>query len=143
MDVRVEPQLLRPRVQHGGEADSGAETMGGDVEECFGDGLEEKVQADPGRFAEQGMKLAGHGEDEVEIGCGQEPALLCFRPQLLLEDLTLRAVAVAARIVGRTGVAALIADLEVTAECGRTAGHQGTHDSSLVAGQAEVLRVIA
>jgi hypothetical protein len=45
--------------------------------------------------------------------------------------LALRAVAVAAAVVGDAAVAAVLAPLDVTAECGSTAGLDGRHDLEL------------
>lgn len=68
----MEQQVLTPTVQHGQEADLGAEMfgVGGDLEQCFGRSVEQQVVED--LLVDQGQlrEMMRHGEDDVDIGDG-------------------------------------------------------------------------
>ena len=103
----AEPQLWSTAVI----ADPGAEMLriGGDRQQRLGRGLEQQV-------IDHRLVLVGdvgdrgrQGEDEVEVGHGQEIGLALRQPVPCGGALTLRAVAVAAGVVGDLGVGAVLA----------------------------------
>ena len=139
----MESELLVPGVQDGGESDGGLELGAGDLGERLGDGLEEEGQAHLGRPAEERVKLSGDGEDDLEVGGGQEQGLLRLGPQLLLEDLALGTVPIPAGVVGAAGEAAVGTHLEMAAEPLGAAGDDVAHGPGLRSGQAQAVRVVA
>ena len=80
--MRMVHQGLTPRVQHGDEADLGAEALGvgGDLEQRLRGGAEQDVvdrllvlQGDRG-------ELGGAGEDDVEVGDWEQVSASVFDP---------------------------------------------------------------
>ena len=108
-----------------------------------GDGLEEKGQAHLGRPAEERVKLPWDGEDDLEVGSGQEQGFLRLGPQLLLQDLTLGAVPIPTRVVGAAGEAAVGTHLEMAAQPLGAAGADVAHGPGLGSAEAEAVRVVA
>jgi len=136
-------ELLVPGVQDGGESDGGLELGAGDLEEGLGDGLEEESQTHLGCPPEERVKLLCDGEDDLEVHRGQEQGLLGFGPQLLLQELTLGAVPISARVVGAAGEAAVRTHLEVAAQPLGAAGDDVAHGPGLGSGEAQAVRVVA
>ncbi|OCP34418.1 hypothetical protein BC360_30055 [Ensifer sp. LC163] len=69
----------------------------------------------------------------MEIWDRQEIGDACVDPLLASSPLTLRAVAITARVIGDAGSAAPIAGIDVTAEPGCPAGFYRPHDASFAA----------
>jgi len=143
MNMGMMLQGLTPGVQDGGDAELGAEMLwiGGDGGERLGcrshqDGIDGRLilESDLGRRRRQ-------GEDDVEIGHGQKLGLPGGEPLRPGQPLALRAVAIAARVVGDAGHAAVCTGFDMAAERRRAAGHDGAHDAPLCA--AEMAFVIA
>jgi len=130
-----------PGVQDGGEADARAQMLrvGGDRGQRLGGGPEQQVV--DGRLVRErdGADRCRQGEDDVVIGNRQQLGLAVFEPLSRRRGLTLRAVAVAAGIVGDPLVRAVLAALDVSAERGRATGLDRRHDLQL--GEAEVTGV--
>ena len=123
-----------PGVQHGGEADARAEMLrvGGDRGQRLGGGPEQQV-VDGGLVLERdGADRGRQGEDDVIVGNRQELRLAVFEPLPRRGGLALRAVAIAAGIVGDPFVRAVLAALDVTAERGGATGLDRRHDLQLV-----------
>ena len=102
VDMRMVGQRRAPGVQHGGEADARAQMLGVGRyrEQRLGRGLEQQV-VDDGLVGErQGADLRRQGEDDVIVGNRQKLRLAFFEPLPRRRALTLRAMAVAAGIVG-------------------------------------------
>ena len=102
-----------PGVQHGGEADARAQMLrvGGEGGQRLGGGPEQEV-VDGGLVLERdGADRGRQGEDEVIIRNRQEFGLAVFEPLPRRGGLALRAVAVAAGIVGDALVRAVLAAL--------------------------------
>jgi hypothetical protein len=98
MDMGMMLEGRAPGVQDGGDADLGAEMprIGGDGRERLGrrshqDSIDDSLvlEGDRGRFRRQ-------GEDDVEVGRGQELGLPGGEPLRPRRPLALRAVAIAA-----------------------------------------------
>jgi hypothetical protein len=142
MEVWVVEQPLRPGVKYREESDSGFELPPGDLEEGLGDGLEEEPEAHAWCSAEERMQEGRHREDQVKVRSGQELSLLSFSPELLLQDLALRAMPVPTRVVSRPGIAAGVADFEVSAQSRRATSQEGADSPSLVQTQVQTGRMI-
>ena len=69
-------ERLAPGVEHGEEADLGAEMarVGSDRAERLGDGPEEQTVEDGLVLGGDLGDRRGHGEDDVEVLCGQQVA---------------------------------------------------------------------
>ena len=78
---------------------------------------------------------AGKCEHDVEIGNRQKFGLACGKPLRPRRALTLRAMAVAAGIVGDARHAAVVARLDVTAERGGAARNDRAHHAPFDAAQ--------
>ena len=102
VDVRMVGERRAPGVQHGGEADARAQMLrvGGDRGQRLGGGPEQEV-VDGGLVLERdGADRRRQGEDDVVVGNRQELGLAVFEPLPRRRALALRAMAVAAGIVG-------------------------------------------
>jgi hypothetical protein len=105
--------------------------IGGDGDEGLGGGPEQEV-VDGGLVLErQGADRRRQGEDDVVIGDRQKLRLALFEPLPRRRALALRAVAVAAGVVGDAFVRAVLAALDVSAERGGPAGLDRRHDLQL------------
>ena len=71
------------------------------------------------------------GEDDMEIGNGQEFGLAVGQPFLGRRGLALRAVPVAAGVVGDAQMGAGLAAFDMTAQCRRSAALDRRHDFQL------------
>src|SRR3546814_7566860 len=81
-----------------------------------------------------------HGEDDVEVFDRQQFGLTGGEPLDAGLALALRAVPVAAGVVGVTDAAALPAVLDMAAECRRAAQLDGAHPPPLDPAQVTVMR---
>ena len=133
VDVRMVGQRRAPGVQHGGQADARAQMLrvGGDGGQRLRGAPEQEV-VDGGLVLERDRgDRSRQGEDDVVIGSRQELRLAVFEPLPRRGRLALRAVAIAAGIVGDPLVRAVLAALDVSAERGRATGLDRRHDPQL------------
>jgi hypothetical protein len=79
----------------------------------------------------------------VEVGGWEELRLLGLGPEFLLEKLTLWAVTIPTRVIGRPRIATMVADLEMSPELGGATRQEGTDGPSLITIQVHGVRVIA
>src|SRR5712672_2235112 len=130
-----------PAVQYRGDADAGSEVLrvGRDGEHRLRRGLEQQI-------IDHGLVLVGdvanrrrQREDDVEVGDRQQFGLARRHPLARCRALALRAVPVAAAVVGDRGVGAVLAARDVSAEGCRTAVLDGAHHLELE--QADVTAV--
>ena len=126
-------QGLPPGVQHRDRADLGAEMagVGGDGAQRLGGGPEQDgvdhalvLERDLGRRRRQ-------GEDDMEVRHRQQFGLTRFEPFGARQALALRAMPVAAGVVGAADQAAIAALLDMAAERRRAAGLDRRHDTTL------------
>ena len=120
VDMAMMGERRAPGVQHGGEVDARAQMfgIGGDGDEGLGGGPEQEV-VDGGLVLESDRADRGRqGEDDVIVGDWQKLRLALFEPLPRRRALALRAVAVAAGVVGDAFVRAVLAALDVSAERG-------------------------
>ena len=133
VDVRVMGHRRAPGVQHGGDADAGAEVLGigGDRDQGLGRGLEQEI-------VDHRLVLVGdvgdgrrQREHHVIVRHRQQLGLARGEPFLCRGALALRAVPVAARVVGDLGVRALLAARDMAAERRRAAALDRRHHLQL------------
>ena len=136
-------QGLSPGVQHGDRADLCAEMLGvgGDVAHRFGRGAEQDgvdralvLERDLGRRRRQ-------GEDDMVVGHRQQLGLTRLEPLGACQTLALRAMSVAAGVVGAANQPAVAALLDVPSQRRRPADLDRRHDASL--DPAEMSRMAA
>ena len=137
VDVRMMGHRRAPGVEHGGDADAGAEVLGigGDREHRLGRGAEQEVVdhrlvligdvGDLGRQREDDMEVA----DRQQIGFARGEPVPCRRA------LAFGAMPVAAGVVGDAAVAAVLARLDMAAERGGAAGLDRRHHLQLAEAQ--------
>ena len=133
VDMRMMGERRAPGVQHGGEADARAQMsgIGRDRGQRLGCGLEQEV-ADGGLVLERDRAdRSRQREDDVIVGNRQKLRLALGEPLPRRGALTLRAVPVAAGIVGDAFVRAVLAALNVSAERGGAADLDRRHDLQL------------
>ena len=133
MEMGVVVQILSPAMQDGYDAEFGAEMLGvrADDAQRLGGGPEQDVVDDLLVLEGDLGDLRGKGEDHVEILGRQQIGPPVFQPRGAGQALTLRAMAVAAAVIGRPCEAAVLALLEMTAQNRRPAGRYGAHDLGL------------
>jgi len=85
--------------------------------------------------------LGRHRESDMEIGHRQQAGLPLGEPLLTRGALALRAVPVAAGVVGNTDVAAILARLDMTTQRCRTAQLDRGHDTTLHPAEMTVVRL--
>src|SRR5215467_23035 len=65
----------------------------------------------------------------MDVGCGQKFAATCLDPAFTSAGLTLRAMAVAATVIGDgSAMSTTLALIDVAAECGRTTTRNSVQD---------------
>ena len=130
MQVGMPEELLVPRMQHSGTADTGAvpARIGGDRAERFGGGPEQNVEHDLPVVERDSGNLAGQGEDDVEGGNRQDVTCAGFHPLPGSGSLTCRTVSVPAGVVSRMLTSAPVAEVQMATECGSAARLHGDHD---------------
>ena len=114
-------------MEHGGEADAGAEMpgIGGDGEQRLGCRAEQQIVHHRLVLVRDRGDLGRQGEDQVEVADRQQIGLAGSEPILRRRALALRAMPVATRVVGDLTVAAILAALDMTAEGRRAAALDG------------------
>src|SRR6266446_4862481 len=128
MDMGMEPELLIPGVQHGEEAEFRAEVLriASDFEKCFCTGAEQQIVDDFLVLQSQWSKLRRKCEDHMDVTRREKFSLPCGDPTFSGRGLTLRAVSIAAAVVGNSGtMPAAGAFIEMTAECGGSTARNG------------------
>ena len=131
--MRMMGERRAPGVEHGGEADAGAEMLGigGDGDERLGRGLEQDA-------VDHGLVLVGdvgdrrrQREHDVVVRHRQQLGLALGQPFLRRHGLALGTMPVAAGIVGDVRVGAVLAARDMPAESRRAAALDGRHHLQL------------
>ena len=128
MNVGMKFELLAPGVQHAEEANLCTEVsrMASHFEKGFGTSAEQEIVEDLLILQRQWRQAAGEREDHVQVVGRQKFTPTRGDPPFPSSDLTLRAVAIAAAVVGDGGtMSATGALVEMTAECGGTTPPNG------------------
>ena len=126
-----------PGVEHGDQTQPRAQALGigGDGPQGLGGGLEQQI-IDHGLVVEgDGGDLSWQGEDDMEIGRGQQIGLTLGQPNLGRRTLTLGAMAVAAGVVAHRQALAVVAARDMTAQLGGATGLNGRHGLELTKAQ--------
>src|SRR6266851_10515095 len=126
--MRVQPELLIPGMQHGEEADLRAEMLRivSDFEKGFRTAAKQKIVNDLLVLQGQRSQMTGKGEDHMDVARREKFSLTCGDPAFPGRGLTLRAVSIAAAVVGDGGtMPAAGALIEMTAECGGATARNG------------------
>src|ERR1700744_5019754 len=123
MNVRMVRQVLCPGVQHAEEADLHAEMLGigGDDAQGLRCRTEQDIVDHRLVLERDDLDLRRYGEHDVEVRHVEQLRLAILQPLGAREILTLWAVAISARVVRDTLMAAVTAALDVTAESGGAA----------------------
>lgn len=126
-------QILAPRVQHGEEANLGAQVFG-----IGGNGVQGLGRCPEENAVDRRLILIGncgncfrHREDHVKVLGGEKLSATIVQPLCAGQRLALRAVAIAVTIEGDALVTALIALLDVTAKRCGSAEFDCGHDATL------------
>ena len=141
VDVRMMGERRAPGVQHGGEADAGSEMLGvgGDGGQRLGGGPEQEIVDRSLVLERDGADRSRQGEDDVVVRSRQKLRLAFGEPLPRRRALTLRAVPVAAGVVGDAFVRTVLAALDMSAERGGPTGLDRRHHLQL--GEAHVTGV--
>ena len=118
-------QLLPPRVQHHEHPDPRPQVLGvGRHLQKSLLGLSKSSRYKSSRLPNTSAELVGQGEDDVEVGNGQEVGLTFGQPGRPLAPTALRTASVAAGMIVVPYLAAVIALGDVPAQRGRAAERQ-------------------
>ena len=130
-------QVLSPGMEHGEEANFGAEMfgVGGNGAQGVRSGPKENVVHHFLVLVSDGGNLFRESKDDMEILGVEEFGLTILDPLGPCQGLAFWAMAVAAGVVGYALVLALIALFQVAAEGGGPAQFDGTHDAALGRGE--------
>ncbi len=104
----------------------------GDLLKRPGRGAEQKIVDDLRVLKRERCENPWYREDHVSVGHGQHVGLACFEPGYLGAALTLRTVAVPARVVGDPLVSAGVARVDVATQPRRPARGDPLDDRSLL-----------
>ena len=137
MDMRMMGERRAPGVEDGGDADPGAEVLrvGGDGQHRIGRGLEQEVIDERLVVIGDRGDLGRQGEHDMEIADREQISLAGLEPAARRDALALRAVAVAAAVIGDPPVPAVGTGFDVPAERGGAAMFDRRHDLELVQAQ--------
>ena len=133
MGVRMVGERRSPGVEYSGEPDAGAEVLGvgGDGDQGLGGGFQQQVIDDRLVMIGDVGDRPRQGEDDMEIGHGQQLGLAVGQPLLGRHGLALRAVPVTAGVVGDAQVRAVLAAFDMAAQRRRSAALDRRHDLQL------------
>jgi hypothetical protein len=131
--VGMMDQSLAPGVEDDEEADLSAEVarVGGDLLKRAASRAQEKRVDEVGAVQGERCQALGQREDDVGVGHRQHLGLAGIEPAGLGAALTLRAVTVAARVVGDLAVPAGVTRVDVPAETSGAAGQDLIDDPAL------------
>ena len=127
VNVGMMLELLIPGVEDTEKADLGAEMLGigGSLDQCFRAAAEQQTIDHCFVLQGQRRQLMGKSEDNMRIGCGEQFGTARGQPAIARLALTLRAVPVAARIIGDGTMAACRALVQVATQGGGAAAQDG------------------
>jgi hypothetical protein len=136
--MRVKLEFLVPGVEHAEEADLGTQMgrIARDLEQGFGAGPEQQTIDEFPVLESHPSQLWRQGEDDVDIGRGQQFTATRCDPAFPRTGLTLGAVPVATAVVGDGGtISAAGAFIDMAAKSGGATARDGPQD--LKVGPAE------
>ena len=109
VQVRVMPECLPPSVQHGEKTEAGCEPALSNFEQRLGHGAKQDAVDNARVLKRQGTELMRQREHDMKVDHGQRVAQPLVEPLGSCRGLALRAMPVAAGVVGHLAVAALVA----------------------------------
>src|SRR5258708_11992626 len=141
MQVGMKEEILSPTVEHGEEADLGAEMfgIGRGGGEGWGWGWEQNGVNESVVLVRNGGDRLGQGEDDMKIRSWENFRFPFFDPFRPRQRLALGAMSVAAAIVSVTLVRTAVAVLEMTTQGRRPAHLDRGHDASLCRGERRTM----
>lgn len=116
VDVRMEFEFARPRMQHRGSSDGRAVPVLANLDQRAVRGLHQRVEDDAGRKPGEGPQLGGQRKDDVKVPDVQHSLPTRFDPGFLGQRLTLGTMPIAARVVRGVLVSASGALIDMPAE---------------------------
>jgi hypothetical protein len=142
VDVIVTAQCLIPGVEHPEKTDASLQVGATEIDQGFGDRLEENADQEFRIPHKQRIQFMGNGKDQVEVAHGQEFLFPTLKPAVCCGRAALGTVSVAAAVVeGRFG-AAVVTPLHVPAQCGCPAGLDGAENFPMNRRQLPGLAVV-
>ena len=137
----MKEEILSPTVEHGEEADLGAEMfgIGSDGRQGLGRGSEQNAVDEIFVLVSNSGDRFGEGEDEMKIRGRENFRFPFFDPFGTRQGLALGAMSVAAAIVSVTLVRTAVAVLEMTTKGRRPAHLDRGHDASLCLGERRTM----
>ena len=135
-------QFLTPGMEHAEEADFGAEMAGiaGDFEQRFGTGPEQEIVDDLLVLQGQRGEPPRKGEDDMDVGGGQEFAAARLQPTVASGGLTLGTVPIPAGIVRDGTIPAAGTLIPMPAQGGGAAALDGRQHFEMLAGDPATTR---
>lgn len=111
----MKAEILPPSVEHGGQANVCPEVLfvGRQLLQGLGDAMESQLVAGLLVCVNEGVQFLRYCEYHMEVAHIQQVCFPCVNPAFLGERLAFGAVAIAAGVVGRLGIAALGASVQV------------------------------
>jgi hypothetical protein len=142
MDVGMMFQLLIPTVEHPEEADFGAEMAGiaRHFEQRLGAGPEQEIVDDLLVLQGQRGEPPRKGEDDMDVGGGQQFAAARSQPTVASGGLTLGAVSIAARVERVGTIPAAGTPITMPAPGGGAAALDGRQHFEMLAGGPSATR---
>jgi hypothetical protein len=103
VELRVQTQVLAPRMQDDEEADFSSEVpgVGGNFEHGLSAGAEEKIVEQPWVPPTQRVQLVGQCKDDVEVRYAEQVLFASCQPTVASLRLAFGTVSVAAGVIGR------------------------------------------
>ena len=101
VEMRMQSQVLSPRMQNGEEADFSSEVpgVGGNFEHGLSAGAEEQIVEQPWVTLTQRVQLMGQGKDDVEVRYAEQVLFASCQPTVTCLRLAFGTVSVATRII--------------------------------------------
>lgn len=133
----MEQELASPSVQHHRDGRRCAQAFGV-VRQCkerLTSGLHEHGEDELALGHDEGSQFSRQCEHDVEVRHRQDALAPAFEPAMLLEALATGAVPVATSVVDRDGVAASVADVQMSAERSRATTLEVAQDGELLEAQ--------
>jgi hypothetical protein len=136
MDMGMMLQLLIPTMEHAEEADFRAQMSGitRHFEQRFGTGLEQQIVDDLLVLQRQSGEPTGKGEDDMDVGGGQEFSAARLKPTVPGVSLALGAVPVSARVVRDGAIPAARTLIPMPTQGGGTAALDGRQHFEMLTG---------
>ena len=132
VDVRMVAQVARPGLQHGGQAQLGAQMfgVGRQILQRAGAFPEQRAIPHACGGADRLAQFCGHGEGDEEVRHGQQARALLGQPRERVVAPATRTGAVVAGVMGEVFLATTAAIL-LPAQRGRAAAADGAHGGAL------------